>query len=246
MSGFREDDDLLAAEYVLGVLEGAERAAAAIRADQDEAFATAIAAWEVRFSPLALTVPPVSVPEALWPRIVESCGLSAAPLADRTAAEQAPPPRISTFNRISFWRAASALGFAAAVAMAALALFRPPPSPLMPPVPLATALLQPPKGGSPAWLIAAGPNKTLSLQPLQHLAIAEGHSLELWALPDGAKVPKPLSLLRVKGDRVSLPATLHGPMELMISLEQEGGSPTGLPQGPVLWQGHMPAFVTSG
>lgn len=244
MSGFQEEDDLLAAEYVLGVLEGAERAAAAARADREEAFASAIAAWEVRLSPLALTVPAVGTPVDLWPRIAESCGLSAAPLAE--AAPIPAPARGRMFERINFWRGATALGFAAALAMAALALFRPPPSPLMPPVPLATALLQPPKGGTPAWLIAAGPNKTLSLRPLQHLAIAEGHSLELWALPDGAKVPKPVSLLHVKGDRVALPATLHGPMELMISLEQEGGSPTGLPQGPVLWQGHMPAFVTSG
>lgn len=47
-----EDDDLLAAEYVLGVLPLAERRAAAGRLDVDGAFAARVAAWEARFAPL--------------------------------------------------------------------------------------------------------------------------------------------------------------------------------------------------
>ena len=52
MSDAPDDDDLLAAEYVLGVLPLAERRAAAQRAEVDGAFAARIAAWEARFAPL--------------------------------------------------------------------------------------------------------------------------------------------------------------------------------------------------
>ncbi|GAB0112804.1 anti-sigma factor [Acidisoma sp. C75] len=243
MSGAGDEDDVLAAEYALGVLEGAERAAAAARSERDAAFAAAIADWEQRLSPLARLVAESPAPESLWPRIVESCGLSPVPLAEPRAGAARRP---SLLDRLGFWRGATATGFALAAAMAVIVLLRGPPAPLMPPVPLASAVMVPPAGGAPAWLVAAGSDKTLSLRPLQHIAVSDAQSLELWMLPDGAKVPRPVSLLRVTGDRVTLPAAARGPMELMISLEQKGGSPTGLPKGPVLWQGHLPAFVISG
>lgn len=47
-----EDDDLLAAEYVLGVLPLTERRAAAHRAEVDGAFAARVWAWEARFAPM--------------------------------------------------------------------------------------------------------------------------------------------------------------------------------------------------
>jgi anti-sigma-K factor RskA len=85
----------------------------------------------------------------------------------------------------------------------------------------------------------ATPGNTLVLKPLERLTVASGKDYELWALPDGATVPKPLGVLETTGQTVTVPPSLHGPMQLLVSLEQKGGSPTGLPQGPVIWQGHI-------
>ena len=49
----REDRDLLAAEYVLGVLSGPERRQAERRLEADLAFAREVAFWEERLGGLA-------------------------------------------------------------------------------------------------------------------------------------------------------------------------------------------------
>jgi anti-sigma-K factor RskA len=242
MSGAEDDRDLLAAEYVLGALEGPEREDVVRRADSDAVLGTAIAAWEVRLAPLAAMVPPVAPPVTLWPRVETSCGLTAAPLGPASAAGRAAPRR-GLWDAIGFWRGATAAGFglAAAIAVAAVITRPPPPVPVAAPeIPVASAVLAPSKGGTPAFVAEATPEKTLVLRPLERLAVAADKDYELWALPDGTSVPKPLGVLKAAGQTVTLPPSLHGPMLLLVSLEQKGGSPTGLPQGPVLWLGHMP------
>ncbi len=57
-------DGILAAEYVLGVLEQAERQAAAARADADPVFARLVDRWEIDLSPLANAYPPAEPPAA--------------------------------------------------------------------------------------------------------------------------------------------------------------------------------------
>lgn len=240
MSGTGEDDDLLAAEYVLGVLEGAEREAVMHRADRDQALGDAIIGWENRLAPMAALVPPVAPPAALWPRIANTCGL-----ADAPAAVARRVPTESLWRRLGFWRGTTALGFGLAAAMAVLVLVHKPATPPVA-IPLASAVLVPPTGGAPFWLAAAGPDGAVQFKPLQKIAVASGKDLELWGLPDGEKVPRPLGLITPEGKTITLPASMHAPMEIMVSLEQKGGSSTGLPQGPVLWQGHLGPLASNG
>jgi anti-sigma-K factor RskA len=248
MSGQHEEDrNLLAAEYVLGVLEAPERDAVRRQADDDSILSDAITEWENRLSPLAKLIRPVAPPPSLWPRVAASCGISAAAEAAPEAVRSAPAQvRAGVFSRLGFWRATTGLGFGLAAALAIVVLLRNPAVQIpAPSVPLASAVLVPPTGGAPAWLVAAGANQSIALQPLRHLAVASGKDLELWGLPDGEKVPKPLGLVTPAGVTITLPASIHAPMEIMVSLEQKGGSTTGLPQGPVLWQGHMDAPAPS-
>jgi anti-sigma-K factor RskA len=245
MSGAEDDRDLLAAEYVLGVLAGAERDGVIRRADNDEALSRAILAWEVRLAPLAAIVPAVAPPAALWQRVEASCGLTAATL--RPAATAPAPvarPR-GFFNALGFWRGATAVGFGLAAAIAVVAVLTrplPPASAPAPEIPVASAVLAPAAGGAPAFVAEAVPGKTIVLKPLERLSLADGKDYELWALPDGQTVPMPLGVINKDGQTVSLPAAVHAPMQLMVSLEQKGGSSTGLPQGPVLWLGHIAAL----
>ena len=49
----QDDDDHVAAEYVLGSLDADERASAALRLGSDTAFAGLVSAWERRLTPLS-------------------------------------------------------------------------------------------------------------------------------------------------------------------------------------------------
>jgi len=83
----------------------------------------------------------------------------------------------------------------------------------------------------------------LQVEPLTLAALEPARVLELWAIP---AVGKPISLGLVpdagKG-RIQLSkeqqALLTAPLTLAVSLEPQGGSPTGQPTGPVLYQGAL-------
>ncbi len=73
-----DDRDLLAAEYVLGTLDGAARTAVRRDMASDAGLRDAVAAWERRLLPLADGVPPAAPPADLWDRIAASLDAGAA------------------------------------------------------------------------------------------------------------------------------------------------------------------------
>src|SRR5258708_20040372 len=72
-----DDGNLIAAEYVLGVLSAAERREVERRLAQEPALASEVAFWEERLSGLTDAVAPVSPPEAAWSRIETAIGPAA-------------------------------------------------------------------------------------------------------------------------------------------------------------------------
>lgn len=83
----------------------------------------------------------------------------------------------------------------------------------------------------------------LQVEPLALAAVAATQTLELWAVPAGGK-PVSLGLVPATGEgRIPLSkaqrALLSAPLTLAVSLEPQGGSPTGQPTGPVLYQGQL-------
>ncbi|BDB22359.1 hypothetical protein cym2001_57240 [Pseudomonas sp. CYM-20-01] len=83
----------------------------------------------------------------------------------------------------------------------------------------------------------------LQVEPLTLAALEPTRALELWAIPAGGK-PISLGLVPVAGKgRIALNKTqqalLKTPLTLAVSLEPQGGSPTGQPTGPVLYQGQL-------
>jgi hypothetical protein len=63
---------------------------------------------------------------------------------------------------------------------------------------------------------------------------------ELWALSKGATIPVSLGVLPADGRLVRAQAQDHRPdTQLLISLEPKGGSPSGLPTGPVVYGGKL-------
>ena len=95
--------------------------------------------------------------------------------------------------------------------------------------------------GDPSWIAIAGPQKgEASVSAVRPQAEDTRHSFELWSIAGGA--PRPLSLLRPQSGNAAIIRAVQLPPPgdlLAVSLEPQGGSPTGLPTGPVLSRGKV-------
>src|SRR5579862_6057109 len=91
------DDDVLAGELVLGVLNAPQRAAAQARAESDTQFAGRVSAWERRLAPWLSDTAPVAAPAHLWPQIRSRLGW-----------QSADAPR-GLWQSLVFWRGAAIL-----------------------------------------------------------------------------------------------------------------------------------------
>jgi anti-sigma-K factor RskA len=83
-----------------------------------------------------------------------------------------------------------------------------------------------------------GDNQELAVHVHVAHELEQGKALELWVLPAQGN-PVSLGLLPTSGDHhraltAAQRAALAGAKQLAVSLEPAGGSPTGLPTGPVL------------
>jgi len=212
------DTDLLAAEYVLGSLEGEERRAAEHLAATDVAFARSVAAWQQRLMPLAAQVTPVTSPTDLWRRI--EAGILPSTTAD-----------ILPFRRcVRFWQGTTGAALAVAASLAAFIV-------LHQPRPQNVAVLSLVAGGAPVLIATTGRNGLLVVQPTAPITVPAGKDLELWALPQGQTKPRSLGVLPPSGRQ--LVAELASNTRLLVSIEPKGGSPTGQPTGPLLYGGSL-------
>ncbi len=226
----QDEDDIAAAEHVLGVNSLGERAVAEVRRDHDRAFDDAVMAWETRLAPLAGDIAPVEPSAAVWPRV-----------------EARIVTRTSLLGGVNFWRGATAASLALAAASLAVILIvpdAPPPTPARPaaPLPILTGFIKP-KPGEAGPLVAAALDRTRGelIFTAASVEIETGKSAELWVIPAGQK-PQSLGVIEAGQERrLPLPAALTGPGQgtsiLAITVEQMGGSPTGDPMGPVVATG---------
>lgn len=223
----REEIDGLAAEYVLGQLDGDERRAAEARRAADPAFRAAIAEWERRLQPLADTVPPIAPPAGVFERI--AVAIDALPTA-------APGGNVVALHRsVRRWRLTSALVGAAAAVLAGIVVFdRMQPVPQSEFVAVLTA-----EGANPAFVatvdVARG---TMSLRQVASAPPPPDKSYELWAIVPNTP-PRSLGIV----EQASLSRTLsEKPSQdllFAITLEQKGGSPDGTPKGPIVFKGSL-------
>ena len=223
----REDDDgVLAAEYVLGVLTQAERNAFAPRLPKDAALRVQVGYWEQHFSAFneeyASANPPPALRSAIQKRLFGA------------------EVKLPIWQSLGFWRSMS---FAS---LAALALV------IAVPYALKPNSVTTPHGTSIAEL--SGEAKAVKMDvsydsassTLRYAVVngkaADGRDFELWAIV-GKNAPVSLGVIAANAPgSINVPAQVAAQIAdavLAISDEPKGGSPTGQPTGAVLSTGKL-------
>lgn len=221
-------DEVLAGEYVLGVVDAVQRRAVQARIAADPAFARLVAEWELRLGSLHGDIAPVEVPSRVWPRIRSRLGW------------QTAPARTGLWHSIGLWRAATALAIVAAIA--AVLVGRAPPHVPQQPIAAGPVTTLARDSGAPGWLASIDVGGgTILLVPVPAPPDARGRVPELWLIPQG-KTPQPLGLLSSsRSHAISVPPGLRAALRngslLAVSLEPPGGAPHGVPTGPIVAKG---------
>ena len=218
-----DEIDMLAAEYVLGTLDGAEREDVAVRLGTEAELVRAVRDWEDRLSPLIAGVPEVVPPAEVYAGIL-------ARIFGTAASRDAGGELVALRRGIRRWRSATA-GFAllAASLLAWVAIKETAP---VPGGQRFTAVLQQ-DAGAPAMVVEIDlAERRLTVQPLAAAAPA-GHSYELWLIAPSLGAPRSLGLVPGGAGTLrtlkSFDAAVITGATYAVTVEGPGGSPTGQP-----------------
>lgn len=224
----RVPDEVLAGEYVLGVLPMETRRMVERRMTEDRKFASAVERWQVELAPFDEDYQETAPNPAVFGQIERRL------FGDAPAAV----PATGIWNAAGFWRWVSlGTSLTAAVAVVhASGVFR-----------------QQTPTGAPLIAELSAPNSQVNLVAsfdssngrLRIVPVAAGRpqekSLQLWLVP-GSGDPRPLGVFQPNAEgELLIPAELRNTIDdgstLAVSLEPFGGSPTGLPTGPIVASG---------
>lgn len=207
----------LAGEYVLGTLQGQARKRFETWLQQDPQLRDYVADWQSRMMWYVNNLTPIVPPKSVWSGISRRLSFQRTPLWGEY-----------------FWRN---VGLMASFATVVLTLYI---VMVLPPAigPAYMAVIAD-SHAKPQWLISQHQH-TLSIKSLTPISLAANRSMELWLLPENGK-PVSLGLLPTSGIKTAqlaeklthLFARTH---VVAVSIEPAGGSPTGQPTGPVVYQ----------
>lgn len=221
----------VAAEYVLGTLSARARRRIGTALKINPQLRRAVSQWEARLAPLADVLPEIEPPPRVWQAIQA----------------RIQPPRTAKsglWENLSFWRISS---FASGLLVLALLVFVALPEPRTPEAGLRMIVVMTDlETRNPAMTATWEPGKpgerVMRVRVIGHAEMAPDTAWELWMLPGGNRKPVSLGLISTdETQTVVVPAPLAARLDtaegLAMSVEPAGGSPTGLPTGPVLYAG---------
>ncbi|CAD1789801.1 hypothetical protein XSP_001414 [Xanthomonas euroxanthea] len=254
--------DVLAGEYVLGLLSADERLAAEQRVATDGQFAQAVTQWQEHLAPLLDEIAAVTPPGQVWARIRQTLGFDT-PLHAVPPAPSASAPTTAVWNSVRFWRWASAGGLAtAAVCLLALLNLRTQPALVSPPQatgPVVQTPVTPPaattapatgiamtstlatEDGRPGYVALMDADKhTITVTPLDRTATADKVP-ELWLITPDGKAHSMGTFDDQRARRAQIPDQLMPMLSneaiLAVTLEPPGGAPGGVATGTVVAKG---------
>ncbi len=221
-----DDDDLLAAEFALGLLEPDEAEAVQRRARTDAPLSLRIAWWRDQLSPLVREAE-VAPPAATWDRIAARL-----PVNDNPASG-------------SFWKWATGGMGAVAAALLGVILLNPAPAPTPGPVPATAPPLVASLGGERGMAVTVAYDGASGRMLVTPVALDPGKGdAELWIIPVGQTVPVSMGVIDAKTAASHHLDPAHAALvapgaTFAISQEAKGGSPTGKAQGPIVASGKI-------
>lgn len=234
-----EELDAIAAEYVLGTLDAAERASIAARRRRELALDAAITAWENRLGPLADLIPAVAAPAGVLARIEERIdrldrmpGMTAA--ADGNV--------IELQQRIGRWRRLAVAASAIAATLMAVIFVRE--TQRQPTAPRTFVAVMQKDDASPSFLVTVDiETRLLTVRPVAATAQPD-KSYQLWMAHSSFEGVRSLGLVSEQdlAPRPVLAQFDRGVIEtatFAVSLEPTGGSPLNKPTGPVLFHAKL-------
>ena len=230
-------DDALAMDYALGTLSREARREVERRLRSDPDFRALIEGWQRDLSALDADTPAIAPPTAVWETIAAE--IAAAPARGRVPAMARP----SLWNSLALWRGLALAGTAAAAI--AITQIGPAPTPAGAPPPMLVAALAG-ADGTPLLSAAYDPMRGAVVLTPATARNDAGKSPELWVI-DGNKAPRSLGVIEMQGpskhaiSSKQIAGLAPGSI-LAISIEPLGGSPTGLPTGPVVATGTLTAI----
>ena len=221
-----DDLDMRAAEYVLGHQDSAEREAVRREMEENADLRAAVARWERRLFPLARTAQPAAPSPDLLARI--KAGL---------------PPRVKSDTVVVVlrrslrrWRAAALVSGALAASVLVFAGAR-----LFTDAgrPSGTFVAAVNRGGdAPALIVRVDmASGRVFVRPVS-AETPEGKSLELWYIAAGA-APRSMGLVGQKPENLALHQGAIEKAKFAVTVEPQGGSPSGAPTGPIVYAGDL-------
>ena len=228
----RDDLDMLVAEFVLGTLPAQEREYVETRRREDPEVEALILQWEERLGRLAEETESVQPSPALFAKIEKA--LDRIESTPREAAETSNV--VALRSQLNRWRWSTAIASVAALVLVAILVFQPQPSPQTQSF---VAVFQH-NDEQPAFLLTVDlKEQRLNIRPVT-AEPRPGKSYQLWIKADElGPNPRSVGILGndFKLDEEALrnydPALLKE-ATFGISVEPEGGSPTGQPTGPAI------------
>jgi anti-sigma-K factor RskA len=216
-----DEDSLLVAEYVLGLLPENERASLRARLKSEPALRSDLDFWRTRLASLDVEFSESVAPAAVWPR-----------LEQRLFAGES---KAGFWNSLALWRGLAAGALAVAAIAVAVNLTTPRVDPRAFAAELVAALTA--EGSNVSFVALYNSSGELRVTPLSGEQYTD-KDYELWAIEDGGPA-KSMGVIaaNARNDvRISQDILIDfgEGTTLAVTLETKGGSPTGVAQGPIV------------
>ncbi|MFN3613869.1 MAG: anti-sigma factor domain-containing protein [Rubrimonas sp.] len=228
----------LADAHVLGLLDETDASEVDRRVlnpltEDDRLLRQALGEARDRFLPLDLTAAPVGLSSDAWSRLEAQIDVPRRPAPAPRGGRKGSRP--GSTRRPRGWRWAALGGIAASIALAATLAWRI----VIVETPAVVAVLLNDAGQAVA-LVEAFDDDSVLIIPLESVAGDVAGTFQGWTKPDPDGPPVSVGLLdelrRIRIQGPNLPSPSEDQL-YEITIEPEGGSPTGLPTGPIVGKG---------
>ncbi len=221
--------EALAGDYVLGTMGGGARRRFLELMAERSYMREATAVWERRLHPLGLNIIPITPHPRVWRRIRREIGT------------YRPPHPAGFWGNLAVWRSIAGVAVLACVGLTLWQTALPPP---VTPTPAYVAVLVDARQAPVIVATATRDTQRLTLLMMQAPKLGAKSDFELWAIPGSGQAPVSIAVLpRNQEILIDLDdqdrQVILSSGAFAISREPKGGSPTGAPTGPVLYQGEL-------